>query len=218
MGSFQVRIPLKEAEPWFLGLVLTGWRVCVCHSLRPKAFFQSAGGQRGRCWSLSNEATTPILGKRTCEVFLVIHTSVHWLARLGTMSRYNLYLHLLLTGSFSQCVCVCACVCVCVCVAGRYWAALFEVHFDPRLGSLWASLGTILRCRFDSRTIVKTAFWGRCNGNPGSEKEGCFTSRLSPHDSWWLARLTCGQLLGCPREAAASGARQGGWLAVWGWT
>ena len=36
--------------------------------------------------------------------FSVIHSSVHWLARLGAMSRYNLYLHLLLTGSFSQCV------------------------------------------------------------------------------------------------------------------
>ena len=78
--------------------------MCVCHSLRPKAFFK----QQGDSWSLSNKATTPILGKRTCELFFVIHTSVHWLAASATWHNEPLLPSPTPHGElFTVCVCVC---------------------------------------------------------------------------------------------------------------
>ena len=70
--------------------------MCVCHSLRPKAFFKKQGTER----SLSNEATTPVLGKRTCE-FL----GKSYLRALASATWNNEQpVNLLLTRSFSQCV------------------------------------------------------------------------------------------------------------------
>ena len=121
--------------------------VCVCvPQPETKGFFQTAGGQRGRCWSLSNEATTPILGKRTCELFFVIHTSVHWLAASATWHNEPLLPSPTPHGElFTVCVCVCVCgcvracvrvcVCVCGCVRACVRACLLACLFVPMLST-----------------------------------------------------------------------------------
>ena len=100
--------------------------VCVCVPQPDQRLFSnSRGTERTVLVSVQRSHHTDP-GKTYLRVIFVIHTSVHWLARLGTMSRY--YLHLLLTGSFSQCVCVCVCVCV------SWFRGAVRFHLGFRVG------------------------------------------------------------------------------------